>query len=561
MPPRFSGGVDVSVLGYRVWWRGYLANRTALLSELGQHGDGSQTDEELIAAAYRRWGTALQAHLVGEYAVAIFDRATNSLVLTHDALGVVPLYYSVRGRTVFFGTHLSMLAELVPLADLDDGYLAEFLSHGEYLGEHTIYRGVSRLGVGRTIHYREHRATQLQTWWLGDIPELHYRDPADYDEHFRQLVASAVRTAVDGRTWSELSGGLDSSTIACVAHNLGVRDFATISVVYPSSATADERQWIDIVHAHTGIRGHLVDGDELGPFSVLANRRIEEPSRLHSMWPVFCAYEALLREHDVDVLLSGFGGDQVLFGEVDYPVHAADHLLRFRVPSAVRQVRQWSTTGGDRSLTHRLLATAAVPAWDFLRGHPQRYGRWTTAQRCPWVSRDLLQRTGIGEAAVQVPSPRMPSVRGQAYYERIWRMACAAGQFWGHNTVAAHWRFPLLYRPLVEFMYSLPWQQQVSAGQDRVLQRRSLSGILPEQVRTRRTKSGPDQAVYEGLRTNGEVYELLTARPLIAQYGYVDQGAWRSAVHAAQFGHVRSARMFEAALNLELWLRQQQDRL
>lgn len=561
-PTRVAGELNSNVLGCRVWWRGFLANRASLLNELGFGAEPSCPDERLVAEAYRRWGTEVQAQLLGEYALVVWDEATCSLVLTHDALGVVPLYYSMRGQTIYFGSHLSLLAKLIPGLDLDESYIAEFLLRGECFGERTIYHDIKRLGVGRTLRYGPTGGTEHQTWWLGNTPELRYRDPRDYDEHFRELLQSAVSTAIDGRTWSELSGGLDSSSIACIAHQLGVDDFATISVIYPVAATSDESSWIQIVQTEKKLRGHLIDGDNHKPLSVLPHQLIEEPSRLHITWPVFSEYETLCRTNGVDVVLSGFGGDQVLFGETDHPIHVADHVRRLRLISAVRQVARWSPTASGRSLTHRVLTTAAMPALNYLRGHAIRY-QYETAipQRCPWVSPSLLKQTRVGDDAVRAPSPRMPTVRGQAYYEQIWRMACGAGQRWGQNTTAYRWRYPLLYRPLVEFMYSLPWQQQVTSGQDRLLQRRALAGILPEQIRTRRTKSGPAQAIYEGLAANRDIYHLLTNQPLIAQRDYVDQASWRTATEAAQFGVVRSAAAFEAAVSLEIWLRQRDSRL
>jgi asparagine synthase (glutamine-hydrolysing) len=550
----------VYVLGCRVWWRGFLANRSALVDELGHHGDVSYPDESLIAAAYRRWGADLQAHLIGEYALAVLDQAAGSLVLTHDAVGVVPLYYSAQGQTIYFGSHLSLIAKLIPGVGFDESYIAEFLSRGDCFGEHTIYRDVRRLGVGRTMRYTRRGGTELQTWRPDEIPELRYRDPCDYEEHFRELIRSAVTTAVEGRTWSELSGGLDSSTIACVANDLDVEDFQTVSIIYPKSTTADEASWIKIVHAEKRFRGHLIDGDKHKPFSVLPDRAIDEPSRLHFAWPLFCEYERILQANGVDVLLSGLGGDQVLFGEINYPIHVADEVRSLRLISAARHVAKWGATAGERSLTHRMLSTAVIPAYSYLRGRAIHYEHDRAVPPvCAWVSPDLLRRNGVGDRPLRAPIPRLPTVRGQAYYEHIWRMACTAGRTWGQNTDAYRWRYPLRYRPLVEFMYSLPWQQQVTCGQTRTLQRRALTGVLPEQTRTRRTKSGPDQAVYEGLRTNPDAFELLTVRPLIAQLGYVDETAWQTAVRAAQFGFVRSIAAFDAAVSLEIWLRQQEN--
>jgi asparagine synthase (glutamine-hydrolysing) len=561
LPTRCRGGVDV--VGWRVWWRGFLANRGALIDELGCGADKPRSDEELVARACQRWGAAVQAHLIGEFALVALDQATNALILTHDAVGVVPLYYSVRGHTIYFGSHLSLLARLIPGLELDESYIAEFLVWGECLGERTIYGDVRRLGVGRTMRYGERSGEELRTWWLGEVPELRYRDPRDYEEHFCQLLQSAVATAVDGRTWSELSGGLDSSSIACVAHQLGVEDFETLSVVYSTSTTSDEQRWIDIVTREKRIPAHFIDGDEHKPFSMLPERPVEEPSRLHMMWPVFDKYETLLGDHGVNVLLTGFGGDQIFFGGINYPIQVADRVRRMRLMSAAREVANWNLTAGDRSLTHRLLTTGVIPAWSYQRGRLIRYEQHAAVpRRCGWVSPDLVRRrTGVGDRVLRAPTPRMPTVRGQAFNEQLWHIASTAGGLWSQNTTSYSWRYPLLYRPLVEFMYSLPWQQQVIAGDNRTLQRRALAGILPEQIRLRRTKSGPSQAIWEGLRTSPEVYELLTAEPLIAQRGYVDQTAWRAAVNAARFGHVKTAPAFEAAVSLEIWLRQQDHQL
>jgi asparagine synthase (glutamine-hydrolysing) len=559
-PVGSGAGVSVEALGCQVWWRGFLANRAALILQLGR-GGASCSDEELVALAYRRWGVGVQAHLIGEYASVVLDRAADVLLLTHDALGVVPLYYSARGQTIYFGTHLSALAAMMPDVGLDESYIAEFLLRGQCLGERTIYRGVRRLGMGRTLRYRVGGgASEHRTWWLGEVAELRYRDSRDYDDHFRELVQSAVATAAEGRTWSELSGGLDSSTVTCTARYLGVDDLQTVSVVYPTSTSADEFSWIRLVSAATGLGGHVIDGDKHKPFSILPDRALDEPSRLHITWPIFAEYESLLQAHGVDVLLSGFGGDQVLFGQMDLPIQAADYLRRGRLVACVRAVASWSPTAvSGRPLTHRLLTNAAIPALSYVRGHAIRYDRERAfARRSSWVAADLLQRTAVDDSAVAAPSPRLPTVRGQAYHEQLWRMACSAGQTWAQNTVAYRTRYPLLYRPLVEFMYSLPWQHQAVPGHDRALQRRALAEILPEQIRTRRTKSGPTEAIYAGLRKNPEVLKLLTDRPLIAQRGYVDERIWCAAAQAAQFGSIGLTPAFQAAVSLELWLRQKE---
>src|SRR5437867_7363049 len=80
----------------QVLWRGYLANRGELLAEAKRRGATLLTsgDGELFAQAYLWWGLELQARVLGEYAVAIFDQRSSSLLLTHDAMGILPLFYT-----------------------------------------------------------------------------------------------------------------------------------------------------------------------------------------------------------------------------------------------------------------------------------------------------------------------------------------------------------------------------------------------------------------------------------------------------------------------------------
>jgi hypothetical protein len=117
-------------------------------------------------------------------------------------------------------------------------------------------------------------------------------------------------------------------------------------------------------------------------------------------------------------------------------------------------------------------------------------------------------------------------------------------------------RFPLLHRPLVEFMYALPWELKLAPGANRLLHREALRGILPEPVRTRRGKRGPSQPYFDGLAASRDWCDLLTHRPAVVDRGYVAEDAWRQAVQKARFGVVSSLRDFLTTAALEAWLRQ-----
>jgi asparagine synthase (glutamine-hydrolysing) len=549
------GSAVATRLGCQVLFRGYIANRSSLAQDLPET---EHEDELLIAVAYRRWGESLQRHVLGEYAVAVYDAERRYLFATHDALGLRPLYYAQHGAGIVVGSHLGRVAALAGLGRLEERYVGDFLLHGVHAGPLTIHRGVLRLQAGESLEWSPAGLHVHQTWSLAEVAPAAFRTEAEYDERFRELLVEGVRTAAAGRTWCELSGGLDSSTVLCLAHQLGIDDLQALSVRYCQSPTADEHEWMRVMINATGVPWNVLDGDAEQPFSELPDRPLDQPSRVSMMWRLFRAYEDVLGNNGVRVLLSGYGGDQALFGDLRNPIHLADRLRRGQFLRALRDASAWQhTASARRSKLHILIKHGWEPLSHYVVGQSVSYER-NPLLDCPWLNEGFIRRIGLRSGHPPGDRRRMPTVRGQFYHERLWRISLVSGQIWNQITSTFEMRFPLLYRPLIEFMYSLPAEQQVQPGNNRVLQRRALSGILPDRIRERRDKKGPDQSFFEGLRRNPEIYRLLVDRPRIVELGFVDRDRWREAASSARFGCVSSIAAFYSAFNLEVWLRQRE---
>jgi hypothetical protein len=154
------------------------------------------------------------------------------------------------------------------------------------------------------------------------------------------------------------------------------------------------------------------------------------------------------------------------------------------------------------------------------------------------------------------PISRCRCIGQQFHAERIASVGFAPTVAWEPNAARIEFRKPYLYRPLVEFVLAVPPEQILRPGQDRVLQRRALKGILPERIRQRRCKASTVEACIEGLRDKSPWTELLLVRPRLVERGYVDGRLWREAVNQARYGQMRSMKHFMAAAVIELWLRQ-----
>ena len=116
-------------------------------------------------------------------------------------------------------------------------------------------------------------------------------------------------------------------------------------------------------------------------------------------------------------------------------------------------------------------------------------------------------------------------------------------------------RNPLLYRPLVEFMYAIPWEQKLSPQVDRCLQRRALKGVLPEVVRRRGHKAVGTWSFIEGIRRSGVWREYLCDQVKMAELGMVDAERWRQGVRQASIGQTHGDRFFLTGVAIEAWLK------
>lgn len=542
-----------------ILFRGFIANRSELVASLFANDRPSKvSDPWLLIRAYHRWGPALQQRVAGEYCAAIFDESSRELLLTNDALGCLPVFHTI-GRSPFsFASHLNLLAEAISSNALDERYIADFLLFGLHFGARTVHASIRRVCGGHSIRWASGRITDVKTWSLANVVPLSYASESDYDEHFRELLREAITTATEGNTWAELSGGLDTSSIVSMAVQAGISALELISIVYGRSKTADERKWMAEILRQYPLRWHVLDGDELHPFLGFPDRTLPEPCRGGLVWKCVEQYERLARENDVKVILSGFGGDQILFAS-PRPIYLSDLLKRGQVTRTLRELRAWQTGARQRRpMMHFFFRDVLEPIVSY---HLNRsidhkpIGPFPV----PWLSKPWLDRLGIDKTyRLLTPTPKLPSIGDQFFYERLWQVFAFAGQRWTQLTTAFEVRHPLLYRPLVEFMHALPWEQKIRPGYDRLLQRRALSGVLPEAVRTRRDKAGADESFFEGLRRSKEWASLLTDRPLIVEHGYADGRLWNDAVRLAQLGIVQRGGIpsFLSAAELELWLRQ-----
>src|SRR5690554_1825113 len=299
-----------------------IDNREELYRALRPHEPlGELTDAELILRAYGRWGTDCAVHLLGDFAFALWDVQERRLFCARDHAGTRPFYYHhLPGERFVFASEMKgVLAFGVP-HEVNEERVADYLAEIVYDDEYTFYRHISRLPPAHTLTVSAGGQRLQRYWALDPDREIRYARDDDYAEAFRAVFADAVRCRLRGvdPVGVTLSGGLDSSSVACIAQGIlaeqGRRPLHTFSNVYDLVPECDERSYIEAVLAEGRYVPHYVPADSTNfPLSSLSAlvRVLDQPLAA----PGISSSETLrlrLRQEGVRVVLNGHGGDEVV---------------------------------------------------------------------------------------------------------------------------------------------------------------------------------------------------------------------------------------------------------
>jgi len=549
-PVAFSGARCLTVFA-----AGYIANLCSLQQEAHARGASpAHNTAQWLAYAFMWWGTNLSRYVLGQFAAAIVDHTHHTVTLLQDSFGICPLFYAVQGQSLCFASQLIDLVTLVRPSALDMAYFADTLAHALPSTAHTPYQGIQRLQHGACLHWQRSTLQRTCPWTPADVPPTVLATAAEYEEALQAMLRAAIDSVVppDATVWCELSGGLDSTSVLAVALALGHH---VEPVTFVNRAGGDEG---DTAIAHQVVAGlhlpwHTLDASATRPFSsVPADFRAEPGTETHCDRQA--RYQELLCAHGVRVVLTGVGGD-VTFGSPDCPpYHLADPLYRGKLVLLWHVLQDWARHDPrQRSLlfwlTQYAIRTACL---HLVRRTASRPG---VARRLPsWLSRPFVRAYRLRARSRAQHTPRHPEPGRHALWEEVYLQA-ASLSVGAVRSPATEFRHPLLARPLVEFMLSIPFAQRQQADCDRFVQRRALRTLLPSVVLQRRTKGSGQHSFDAGLRTSTAWLHLLGDTPRLVTCGFVDRARWHAELQRVPFGLYESLPHFAMAACLECWLR------
>ncbi|MEM7247851.1 MAG: asparagine synthase (glutamine-hydrolyzing) [Acidobacteriota bacterium] len=316
-------------------YNGEIYNYRALRSELEGQGVTfrTDTDTEVLLAAYKTWGEACLSRLDGFFAFVILDRETGELFGARDRIGQKPFFYTDRPGLFAFASFLPCLQALPGVAEeLDHRAILDVVELGYVLNPKTPYADVSQLPPAHAFRYRDGRFESFRYWDLKEafleghelgrmaVPRL----VEELDDHIRSAVVARLRSDVP--LGALVSGGLDTSIVVHhMGEALGGDAIRSYSIGFEDSGY-DETSHAKRIAAHVGTKHHV------------QMMKMEDPSRIQSaLWglgepladssvlPTFLLCETARK--DVTVALSGDGADELFCGYETFRADAVRALL------------------------------------------------------------------------------------------------------------------------------------------------------------------------------------------------------------------------------------------
>ena len=540
-----EGGVQPMIReGVALVFNGQAYEHDALRTRLRAlgHPFTTRSDTEVVLRAYLQWGEECFEQLHGMFALALWDPRARKLVLARDRLGKKPLYYSLNGSRLIFGSELkALLAHGAVPREIDPLSVAQYLASEYVPAPRSIFQGVRKLPAAH-LAVLDANGFRLRRYWELPAPAAQPPPPAEAAAELLRLLDQAVarRLVADVPVGVFLSGGVDSTAIAALAtrHQKPLRTFS----IGFTEESFDETPWSLLASRELGTE-HVFErlsGSACVDLLPEAVASLDEPFADPSFLPTLLLSRFTRRS--VKVALAGDGGDELFAGYDPFLAHRPAALLS-RLPRGLLSLLSGAagllpSSAANMSLDFRIK--------QFLRGLDAP----PSLRHQTWIgSFSAGELTGLLRAPPPFEAIHAPVIEEA---ERGARLGVARGsvdealRFYlgryladdilvkadrASMAASLELRAPFLDTHLVEYAARLPWRYKLSAGKTKVILKRALRGVVPAAILGRAKKGfgipvaawirGPLRPLFEEAlseRALADFFEPAPVRALLARH-------------------------------------------
>jgi asparagine synthase (glutamine-hydrolysing) len=547
-----------------VWtvFNGEIYNYRELRRSLEQAGHrlATTSDTEVIVHLYEEYGDEFVSHLTGMFGLAVWDARRRKLLLARDRLGIKPLYYLADGRRILFGSEIKALLQDGVSRDIDLQALDDYLALGYIPGSRSIFSAIRKVPAGHVVVCTQRGTTERRYW---DVPYPRpdaRRSEASYAEELRALLkrVTADHLLSDVPLGVFLSGGVDSSSLVALMHELSVDPLRTFSIGFA------ERSYNELAEARVVARAFGTDHHELVVRPDAATllpalvRSFDEPFADSSAIPVYCV-SRLAREH-VTVALSGEGGDEVFAGYLTYRAYKVANLYR-RLPRAATAllpalVRRLPTSHRRVSFDYKakrfvhgaFLSPADAHCWWKLVFDPDAraalYTRDPSALDANRLYREAWERCGADEALTRLQHIDLSVYLPDDLLVKADRMSMAT---------SLEVRVPFVDHRVVEFAAALPAGLKVHRLTTKYILKRAMAGTVPSRILAGKKRGFNVPIAGWLMRELRELMHDVLSEARIRRGGFFDPARVSALIRAHETRQADYSRNIYALLMFNLW--------
>lgn len=455
------------------------------------------SDGQLGLDAFLKWGRACTDHLIGDFAIMVYDKQKKSLWLVRDHLGIAPLYYAQANGFFAFATlplpiiSLRMIGKQVNLSQV-----MGYLSGADVQDNYTKYESVYELLPAHQLEVRD-GSVRTEKYWEVDMSESDLGSVEDYAEALLEHIERAIddQMRIQGDISSFISGGLDSSTVSCIIANKlqekGQR-LSTFTYIpqegyredrFPGRFVNEQPYVEEIARFVPGIATNFVD---LKGSSLFDN--LNELLDLSGGLNVHGYYNRLWAEKILG-LNAQLGNRAVFEGQAGNITLSTTGLGYYTELAAqgkfftfLKEIR-YHGKENSRPLWRDVLSFGVLP---FIPAHLRN---WLEAKRnpggfqIPFLKRDFARKYNPDDYFMlqdkfkliydrPIRLRRLQFAKSTAALKRAWEI-----------TYGPKLTDPTLDKRLVEFSFKVPLKHFVHQGKFRHLIRTATEGLLPESTR------------------------------------------------------------------------------
>jgi asparagine synthase (glutamine-hydrolysing) len=551
-----------------ITWDGRLDNRADLISDLGDSLTVNSTDVAIVAAAHEKWGAECLRKLIGDWALSIWNPGKHSLILAKDPIGTKHLYYSFDDNQVAWSTILDPLILFAGRTfEICEEYIAGWFAIHFPAAHLTPYVGIHAVPPSCFVLLKpgkygtKHIITKY--WDFDPGKRIRCRTDAEYEELFRSALATAVhrRLRSDRPVLAELSGGMDSSSIVCMADVLIAQGQAqcprldTLTWFDESKPNWGELPHFTKVEEKRGRTGHHINAAALNedhspiPFGAeFASDRLAATPIPNSRTSEFLKQNAAyIKSQGYRVTLSGIGGEVTGDGVPTPTLEFQNLLARAHFFTLHRQLKAWAA---------KMRKTRLPLLWDAVRAFALPDISEYITPVAPWLHPEFTRRHRAAfrgyASRIKLLGP-LPSFQDHINKLSATRRFVASCGL--HSELLRDIRYPYYDLDLLEFMYAIPREQIVRVGQRRSLMKRALVGIVPNEILKRNKREAVLQELPQGSPKEPPHLPEIGQHITSGAIGIVDPDRFVEALQKARRNEDVSIGSLNCTLTLESWLR------